>query len=81
MSLAVVIPPPHPPLAEDRESKAAVVIPAQAGIHLIPPFGKEGQGEILLKIDSFKKSPSIPLFQRGKIRREILASVLLGESA
>jgi hypothetical protein len=38
-----------------------------------PLFGKEGQGEILWRIDVFKKSPSIPLFQRGKIRRKIPA--------
>jgi len=36
-----------------------------------PLFGKEGQGEILWQIDLFKKSPSIPLYQRGKIREKI----------
>jgi len=34
-----------------------------------PFFGKEGYGEILWIIDLFKKSPSIPLYQRGKYLR------------
>jgi len=33
-----------------------------------PLFGKEGYGEILWRIDLFKKSPSIPLYQRGKMQ-------------
>jgi len=37
-----------------------------------PLFGKEGLGEILWRIDLFKKSPSIPLFQRGKMQGKIL---------
>jgi hypothetical protein len=35
-----------------------------------PLFGKEGYGEILWKIDLFKKSPSIPLCQGGKMKEE-----------
>jgi len=37
-----------------------------------PLFGKEGYGEILWRIDLFKKSPSIPLCQRGKMQGGIL---------
>jgi hypothetical protein len=37
-----------------------------------PLLGKEGYGEILWRIDLFKKSPSIPLCQRGKMQRKIL---------
>ena len=36
-----------------------------------PLFGKEGYGEILWRIDLFKKSPSIPLCQRGKMQGKI----------
>jgi hypothetical protein len=36
-----------------------------------PLFGKEGQGEILWRVDLFKKSPLIPLCQRGKMQGKI----------
>jgi hypothetical protein len=36
----------------------------------IPLFSKEGLGEIFQK-KLFVKSPSIPLFQRGRLRRRI----------
>jgi hypothetical protein len=39
-----------------------------------PLFGKEGYGEILWRIDLFKKSPSIPLCQRGKIKERFSMS-------
>jgi len=37
-----------------------------------PLFGKEGIRGDLMEIDLFKKSPSIPLCQRGKMQGKIL---------
>jgi len=38
-----------------------MIINFQLPKHSVPLFGKEGVGDIL-----FNKSPSIPLFQRGR---------------
>jgi len=49
-------------------------LPASGGLvqNLSEPlFGKEGYGEILWRIDLFKKSPSIPLCQRRKMQGRI----------
>jgi hypothetical protein len=56
---------------------ACLCVGRQVGNPSVPLFGKEGLGEIL-RIDLFKKSPSIPLCAKGGYKNAFLGEGTLG---